>query len=157
MRVCIKLDDPLLMGFLLKLDDDTCVWVQIKYERVCRLCFSCECIGHKADHGNWTHEQIVAAIRRQMRRIRNTFDVNIGVNFFKMHFVNSACAFADHLKRRTTIIRFADHLKRRTTIIRLIAEDGQLFYHPADISQGYINEDPDLAFHIYDDSSQSLQ
>ena len=113
-RVYTKPDDPLLMGFLMKLDNNLCVWIQI-----------------------------IASIQRQLRRIRNTFDVNIGINFFEIYFVNSTCAFVHHPKKRTT------------TII-LIFEIGLLFYHLANIQQAYINDNLDLSFCIKGDSSQSL-
>ena len=51
---------------------------------------------------------------------------------------------------------FVDHPKRTTTTIKLVLDNGQFFYHPSNIKQAYINEDPRLSFHIHDDSSQSI-
>ena len=90
MRVWFNPQDPLLMGFLLRLDSSACVWLQIRYERVFRIFFSCGRIGHKADTCIWIREQIESSIRRQMRRIRTNFNIPSGVNFNEAHFVNSA-------------------------------------------------------------------
>ena len=105
MRVRIKPQDSLLMDFLLKLDDGTCVWLQIRNERVFQICFSCGRIGHKADTYIWTREQIESSIHRQMRRLRNNFNINLGVNFTEAHFVNSTRAFSKQPGKRTTIIK----------------------------------------------------
>ena len=77
-----------------------------------------------------------------MRRLRNTFDVNIWVNF-SVHFVNSACAFVDHSGRHTTIIP-------------LVQGNDHLQYHPFDIRQAYINDYSNLSMNFIDHSSHSL-
>ena len=51
-RVRIKSDDPLFMGFYLRLDNYIYLWLQFKYERIFTMCFPCGCIGHKANTCN---------------------------------------------------------------------------------------------------------
>ena len=78
-----------------------------------------------------------------MKRIRHIFDVNIGVNFSKVHFVNSACAFADH-PRRCTIV------------IHLINNNGRLEYHPYNIRHAYINDQLEMSILVNVDLSHSM-
>ena len=78
-----------------------------------------------------------------MRRLRNTFDINSGVNFNEADVVNSARAFSKHPSTRTTTIR-------------RVIDNGQRIYHSFDVRMAYINENPDLAVNVADESTQSL-
>ena len=55
LQVGIRPHAPLFMGFMLKLDDGNYRWIQCKYERVFRICYSYGKIGHKANTCNWTN------------------------------------------------------------------------------------------------------
>ena len=101
-KVWINPLEPLFMGFSLKMDDDTHVWLQCKYERVFRLCFSCGCIGHKVNTCTKSPQQISIAMQRQVMRIRSNFGVRIAVDINQVRFVNDAKAFAEHPLRRTS-------------------------------------------------------
>ena len=78
-----------------------------------------------------------------MLRLRNNFNINLGVNFTKAHFVNFARAFSEHPIRRTT------------TIKRVI-DNGQSIYHPFDVWMAYINDNPQSAVNVADNSTQSM-
>ena len=71
LRMRIRHEDPLFMDFMLKLEDDSCAWIKIKYERVFRLYFSCGRIDHNSFTCIWASEQILTALQRQMRRVRS--------------------------------------------------------------------------------------
>ena len=99
------------MGFMLKMNgDDGYRWIQCRYERVFRCCYSCGRIGHKAEKCIWTNEQVRSSIQGQLIRAREIFDLNIGMELLKNHFVAETRAFANHASRR------------RTTRIELISE-----------------------------------
>ena len=92
------------MGFSLGLDNGNHVWLQCKCERVFRLCFSCGCIGHKADTCTQTPQQISQAMQSQLSRVREILGLKIVVDPAHVYYVNEARAFANHPSRKTTRI-----------------------------------------------------
>lgn len=49
-KVCIRLEEPLLMGTMISLDTESFAWVTIRYERVFNLCQQCGRIGYSYPH-----------------------------------------------------------------------------------------------------------
>lgn len=48
MRIKVRIDPcfPIIIGFMLRLDNGSRVWFQCQYERVHKLCIKCGLIGH---------------------------------------------------------------------------------------------------------------
>ena len=104
LRVRIRPQSPLFMGFMLKMEDGHYRWFQCKYERLFR--FSCQCgrIGHKADTCVWTKQQIRSSIQGLLLQAISTFNLSIGVGMLEDHYVGDGRAFVDHPARITTRI-----------------------------------------------------
>ena len=131
LKVRIRTHAPHFMGFLLRLDDNNCSWIQCKYERVFRFCFSCGQIGHKADTCIHSHDQVRSAVQEQLMRARSVFNLNIAVDYLEDHFVSRARAFENHPSKRTTQVD-------------LIFEEDAFHYRPYDVRRTTVNEDPNL-------------
>ena len=87
---------PLFIRGMLKLDDDRTIWLQCKYERIFKIYFACGRTGHKVKNCNGSRQLIATTIWHQMDRIRDIYEVRIGVDFIEFHFVGKAKAFASY-------------------------------------------------------------
>ena len=77
MQVKVKIDPwlPVIVGFMLRLDDGSRIWIQCHYERVHELCTRCGLIGHT--RGQCTHnmEEVELMLFRQRQRIQELYHV----------------------------------------------------------------------------------
>nr|POE92598.1 hypothetical protein CFP56_54063 [Quercus suber] len=72
MRVKVRIDPwlPVIVGFMLRLDDGARIWIQCYYEKVHKLCSRCSLIGHT--RGQCTHnmEEVELMLFKQRQRIQ---------------------------------------------------------------------------------------
>lgn len=108
LQVQVSLDPhkPLLMGFYAHLDNNRTIWVQLRYERVFRICHRCGCIGHIARDCRKGCSEIQTAIEAQKAEFRRRFHCANHVDPSHPLFTNEAVAFLHNKRRRTTKIRF---------------------------------------------------
>ncbi|KAL0014775.1 hypothetical protein SO802_001844 [Lithocarpus litseifolius] len=107
MRVRVKIDPWLLVivGFMLRLDDELRVWIRCRYKKVHKLCTKCGLIGHT--QGQCTHcmEDIEIMLYRQRLRIQDLHQVQYKFDALQPQFSNDLRAFHNHRRRWTTQIR----------------------------------------------------
>nr|POE49716.1 hypothetical protein CFP56_31168 [Quercus suber] len=102
MRVKVRIDLwlPVIVGFMLRLDDGSRVWIRCRYERVHKLCTKCGLIGHT--RGQCTHcmEDIEIMLFCQRLRIQDLHQVQYRFDALQPRFTNDLRAF--HNRRRWT-------------------------------------------------------
>ena len=67
MRIKVRIDPwlPLIVGFMLRLDDGSRVWIQCHYERLHKLCTRCGLIGHTRGHYSHSLDDVEVMLFRQ--------------------------------------------------------------------------------------------
>ncbi len=108
MRIKVRMDPwmPLLVGFMLCLDNGDRIWIQCRYERVHKVFTKCGLIGHTCAQCTYLMEDVKQLLHHQRLHIQNQFQVHYGFHPVEPHFVNEIRAFYNHPQRRNTQIRF---------------------------------------------------
>ncbi|KAF7832321.1 Pyruvate carboxyltransferase [Senna tora] len=94
-RVMVPINKPLVMGLLLRLDNEIHVWIRFRYERIFKFCRSCGRIGHTYPRCDWLRDYASTVITEQMASIRDELGVEMGIQPSRIHFVNEARAFVN--------------------------------------------------------------
>jgi hypothetical protein len=108
MRIRVRMNPwlPLVVGFMLRLDDGNRVWIQCRYERIHKVCTKCGLLGHTRPQCTYLMTDIEQLLQRQRQRIQDEFHVQYGFNPMEPHFVNELRAFYNKPQRWSTQIRF---------------------------------------------------
>jgi hypothetical protein len=113
MRIRVRLNPwlPLIVGFMLRLDDGNRVWIQCRYERIHKICTKCGMMGHTRTQCSYLMTDIEQLLHRQRQRIQEEFHVQYGFDPMEPHFVNELRAFYNRPQRWSTQIRFGPLLR----------------------------------------------
>lgn len=67
MRIRVSIDPwvPVLLGFMIRLDDGSITWIQCRYKRIHKLCTKCGLIGHTRNQCTQCMEEIEMSLFRQ--------------------------------------------------------------------------------------------
>lgn len=108
MHIKVRMDPwmPLLVGFMLRLDNGDRIWIQCRYERVHKVCTKCGLIDHTRAQCTYLMEDVEQLLHHQRLFIQNQFQVHYGFHPVEPHFVNEIRAFYNRPQRRNTQIRF---------------------------------------------------
>ncbi|KAF7810342.1 reverse transcriptase [Senna tora] len=101
-RVMVPINKPLVMGLLLRLDNEIHIWIRFRYERIFKFCRSCGRIGHTYPRCDWPEDYATTVLTEQMATIRDELGVEMGIQPSRIHFVNEARAFVNRDHRRST-------------------------------------------------------
>ncbi|XP_074297764.1 uncharacterized protein LOC141628535 [Silene latifolia] len=71
LRVCIKLNEPLMPGFFLAMDGGYLLWVQFRYEEIFKYCIRCGKVGHKGSQCREGIMTIVSSVNRMLDRTQD--------------------------------------------------------------------------------------
>lgn len=105
-QMTVNPHEPLLMGFYAQLDDGRTIWIQLRYERVFRICMKCGCIGHINRDCRKGRAEIQHAIDIQKAEFRRRFHCTSLVDHSHPLYTSEAAAFLQKKQRRTTKIRY---------------------------------------------------
>ena len=71
MRIKVRVDPwlPVIVGFIIKMDEGSSLWIQCRYERVHKLCTRCGVIGHTRKQCTHSMDDVERMLYRQRVRI----------------------------------------------------------------------------------------
>ena len=108
MYIRVRVDPwlPLMVGFMLRLDNGDRVWIQCRYERIHKLCTKCGLIGHSRAQCTYLIEDVEQFLHRQHQRIQHQFQLHYDFDPLEPHFVNEMRAFYNRPLRRNIQVCF---------------------------------------------------
>lgn len=95
LRVQVNLDPhkPFLMGFYIQLANGRIIWIQLRYERVFRICRKCGCIGHIDRDCKKGRAEVQLAVDEQKAEFKRRLFCSLLVDHSHPLFVSEAAAF----------------------------------------------------------------
>ena len=103
-RVWIDPNAPLIVGWMLRQDDEVMIWVEFRYEWVHKICKRCGIIGHSTTHYPHLNLNIERMVKEQMEHINRRFAFETGYDLQHILFTNNIRAFHSRGWRNTTNI-----------------------------------------------------
>lgn len=104
MRIKVRIESidpwlPIIVGFMLRLDDGSRIWMH-------KLCIRCGLIGHT--RGQCTHamDDIELMLYRQLMRIQELHHTQYRFDGLQPQFTNELRAYHNRRRRRTTQVRY---------------------------------------------------
>lgn len=92
-RVCLDSGMPVILGFVLCLDDGLRTWIQCRYKRVHKLCTRCGLIIHIKGQCSESMDEVERNLISQRHFIQRIHHVHIGFDSMEPHFHNELMAF----------------------------------------------------------------
>lgn len=95
MRIKIRINPwlPVVMGFLLRLDEGSRVWIQCRYERVHKLCTRYGQIGHTRSQCTHSMDDVEIMLFMQRQRIQELHQVQYRFDALQPQFTNDLRAY----------------------------------------------------------------
>lgn len=101
MSIKVRMDPwlPVIVGFMLRLDNGSKVWIQCRYERVHKLCIRCGLIGHTRRYCTHCMEDIELMVFGQRQRIQELHQLQYKFDALQSQFTNELKSISQSQKK----------------------------------------------------------